>query len=150
MNITLPVSASGCESEILIDSESNNPEDWIFLRGTPLYSEEVKAKIKKQLEILYHQRKRKVAKIVSSNCLLQRKTSLQVSKTVKKYPDIGKVIEEFTCEKRVGAGLWRRTGLLTFSGNKKHGPNITYRRLKAHLEDKYGTKFAYGTVVQLC
>ena len=27
---------------------------------------------------------------------------------------------------------------------------MTYRRIKAHLEEKYGTKFAYGTVVQLC
>ena len=147
---TLPVAGSDSESEIVTDSESDNPEDWVPLRGKPLYSEEVKAKIKKQHAIFYRLRKRRVAKIVSSKCLLQRKTPPRVSKTVKKYPDIGKVIEDFARERRIGADSWRRTGLLTFSGHTKHGPKLTYRRIKAHLEEKYGTKFAYGTVVQLC
>lgn len=147
---TVPVVASDSDSEIVTDSESDNPEDWVSLRGKPLYSEEVKAKIKKQHAIFCRQKKRRVAKIVSSKCLLQRKTPPRVSKTVKKYPDIGKVIEDFARERRVGADSWRRTGLLTFSGNTKHGPKLTYRRIKAHLEEKYGTTFAYGTVVQLC
>ena len=91
IDITLPVVAADSESEFVTDSESNNPEDWVSLRGKPLYSEEVKAKIKKQHAIFYHQNKRRVAKIFSSKCLLQRKTPPRVSKTVKKYPDIGKV-----------------------------------------------------------
>ena len=147
---TVPVVVSDSDSEIVTDSESDNPEDWVSLRGKPPYSEEVKAKIKKQHAIFSRQKKRRVAKIVSSKCLLQRKTPPRVSKTVKKYPDIGKVIEDFAHERRVGADSWRRTGLLTFSGNTKHGPKLTYRRIKAHLEEKYGTTFAYGTVVQLC
>lgn len=74
----------------------------------------------------------------------------EVSKTIKKYPDIGKVIKDFACERRVGEDSWRHTGLLTFSGNTKHGLKLTYRKIKAHLEERYGSKFAYGTVVQLC
>jgi hypothetical protein len=143
---TLP--ATDGESEIVSDSESDNPEDWISLRGKPLYSEEVKLKIKKQHAIFQRLRKRKVAKMLSSKCLLRRKTPPKVSKTVKKYPDIGKVIEDFARERRIGADSW--TGLLTFSGNIKHGPKLTYKRIKAHLEERYGTKFGYGTVVQLC
>ena len=53
IDITLPVVAADSESEFVTDS--NNPEDWVSLRGKPLYSEEVKAKIKKQHAIFYHQ-----------------------------------------------------------------------------------------------
>ena len=68
--------------------------------------------------------------------MLQRKTPPRVNKTVKKYPDIRKVIEDFACERRVGAESWQRTGLLTFSGKTKHCPKLTNRRIKAHLEKK--------------
>ena len=51
---------------------------------------------------------------------------------------------------QVGADAWRHTGVLTFSGNLKQGPKITYNRIKQHLEKKYCTKIAYGTIVQLC
>ncbi len=147
---TLPSAGTDSEPEIVTDSESDNPENWLPLRGKPLYTEEVKGKIKRQHAIFQRLRKRKIAKILSSKCLLWRKTPPRVSKTVRKYPDIGKVIENFARERRIGADSWRRTGLLTFSGNTKHGPKLTYRRIKAHLEERYGTKFGYGTVVQLC
>ena len=120
------------------------------LKNLPIYSDEVKKKIKKQRAIFQRQRKRKIAKIMSSRCLLRRKTPPRASKTMKKFPDIGKVIENFARERRVGADSWRRTGLLTFSGNVKRGPRVTYRRIKDHLEKTYHTKFGYGTVVQLC
>ena len=41
----------------------------------------------------------------------------RVSRTLQKYPDIGTDIEEYACENRVGADSWRRTGVLTFTGN---------------------------------
>ena len=82
--------------------------------------------------------------------MLQRRKPARVSKTVQKYPDIGKAIEDFAIERRIGADSWQRTGLLTFSGNVKRGPKLTYRRIKEYLEEKYSTKFGYGTVVQLC
>lgn len=144
---------SGCsdsENDIVTDSESDNPEDWVAIKELPLYSEEVKAKIKKQRAIFRRQKKRQVAKLVAKKSLLQRRKPARISKTVHKYPDIGKTIEEFARERRIGADSWRRTGLLTFSGNVKRGPKLTYRRIKEHLEEKYSTKFGYGTVVQLC
>ena len=82
--------------------------------------------------------------------MLRRKVPPKSSKILKKYPNIGKVIEDYARERRIGADSWRRTGLLTFSGNVKRGPKITYRSIKKHLEDTYGEKFGYGTVVQLC
>ena len=65
-------------------------------------------------------------------------------------PNIAKDIELFAKQNRIGADSWRRTGLLTFRGNSRTGPKLTYMRIKKHLEDKYGTKFGYGTIVQLC
>ncbi len=82
--------------------------------------------------------------------MLKRKVPARVSKTLKKYPNIGKDMERFARENRIGADSWRRTGLLTFSGNVKKGPKLTYNRLRAYLQDKYKTKFSYGTIVQLC
>ena len=35
-------------------------------------------------------------------------------------------------------------------GNVKRGPKLTYKRIQAHLQEKYGVPFGYGTVVQLC
>ena len=67
-----------------------------------------------------------------------------------KYPNIGKDIEEFARKNRIGADSWRRTGLLTFSGNVKKGPKLTYNHIRAYLQDKYKTTFSYGTIVQLC
>ena len=53
--------------------------------------------------------------------------------------------------KRYGADAWRRTGAITFDGNRKLGPTATYRRIQAYLKAKYQTTcISYGTVVQLC
>lgn len=48
-----------------------------------------------------------------------------------------------------GADAWRRTGVVTFDGNKKVQKKATFRRIKEFLENKYNRRFAYGTVVQL-
>ncbi len=53
-------------------------------------------------------------------------------------------------EKRVEADQWRRTGVLTFSGNLKRGQKVTYKRIEKYVEEKYHTRISYGTVVQLC
>ncbi len=62
---------------------------------------------------------------------------------------MGKDIEAFVKENRIGADAWRRTGVATFDGNLKRGPRVTYQRIKEHLEKKYETTFSYGAVVQL-
>ncbi len=50
----------------------------------------------------------------------------------------------------MGADSWRRTGLLTFDGNRKLKKKATFAIIKAHLESVYNRKFGYGSVVQLC
>lgn len=50
----------------------------------------------------------------------------------------------------MGADAWQRTGMLTFDGNCKVKQKVTYGRIQRHLQDKYGHKFSYGTVYQLC
>jgi hypothetical protein len=62
---------------------------------------------------------------------------------------LGKDIEAFVKENRIGAGVWRRTGVATFDRNLKRGPHVTYQRIKEHLEKRYETTFSYGAVVQL-
>jgi len=52
--------------------------------------------------------------------------------------------------RKVGANAWRRTGVLTFDGNSRTGPKVTYKRIQQHLEKKYHCKFGYGTIVQMC
>ena len=46
-----------------------------------------------------------------------RKVPKKVSRTVARFPNIGRDIEEYVKGKRVGADQWRRTGVLTFDGN---------------------------------
>lgn len=82
--------------------------------------------------------------------ILKRKVSKKVSRIVQQFPNIGKDIEQFVQSRRVGADAWRRTGVYTFCGYQKTGPKVTYQRIQKHLEQKYGTKISYGTVVQLC
>ena len=71
-------------------------------------------------------------------------------KIVKDYPEIGMEIEKFVKDCGVGADAWRRTGILTFDGNRKLQKKATFKRIKEHLEQVYQRTFAYGTVVQLC
>ena len=69
---------------------------------------------------------------------------------VKKFPNIGKAIEDFVSERNVGADFWRRTGVLTFDRNQNVKEKVTYERIRQHLQKLYDHSFSYGTVVQLC
>ena len=60
-----------------------------------MYTDEVKAKIKKHRGIFCGQKKTQIAKLVAKKCLLQRRKYPRVSKTVQKYLDLGKAIEDF-------------------------------------------------------
>jgi hypothetical protein len=133
------------------DSESDDPEDWVELttRGS-LQSKAFQEQIKKKKAAFARLKKRMIAKDVTKKALLKRKVPKSVNKTLRKFPNIGKDIEAFAKENRIGADAWRRTGVLAFSGNLKRGPKITYNRIKQHLEKKYCTKIGYGTIVQLC
>ena len=39
-------------------------------------------------------------------------------------------IEAFVSERNVGANAWRRTGVLTFDGNRSVKENVTYERIR--------------------
>lgn len=40
--------------------------------------------------------------------------------------------------------------MLTFDGTRTRGKKVTYKGIQDHLQEKYGCKINYGTVVQLC
>ena len=131
------------------DSESDDPEAWVGVQN--VLSPKGQALIRKQRAIIQRQAKRQINKEIATTHILRRKRSKKVSRTLAKYPNIGRDIEEYVKSRRVGADQWRRTGVLTFDGNvRKNGPKVTYRRIQKHLEGKYKSKLGYGTVVQLC
>ncbi|CAB3979644.1 Hypothetical predicted protein [Paramuricea clavata] len=88
----------------------------------------MQARIHKQTAILKKYKKRLIAKEVAHHCLLKRKVLNRVSRTLLKYPDIGKDIEKFARENRIGADSWRRTGILIFSGNVKNRRQLSAKR----------------------
>ena len=47
------------------------------------------------------------------------KVSKKARGIVRKFPNIGKAIEDLISECNVGADFWRRTGVVTFDGNRK-------------------------------
>jgi hypothetical protein len=106
--------------------------------------------VKKQQRLLKRQTKRILVSNKVERRLLKRKLPKAVSRVLRKFPNIGRDIEEFVRSRKVGADAWRRTGVLTFDGNAKTGPRVTFKRIQEHLQQKYNTKLGYGTVVQLC
>ena len=90
-------------SSVLSESESDNPEDWVKLKSTTIQSPDLKAKIQKQTQILKKYKKRLVAKEVAHHCLLKRKVPSGVSRTLLKFPNIGRDIETFARDNTVGA-----------------------------------------------
>lgn len=93
---------------------------------------------------------REIKKRIAERRFLQRRRSKKVKRLEDECPDIGTTIEEFVRKRGVGADAWRRTGVLTFDGNRKLGKKVTFRTIQAHLEAKYHRKISYGNVVQLC
>ena len=59
------------------------------------------------------------AKKIAERNFLERKRSKSVQSVLTKFPDIGQSIESYVSESNIGAGAWRRTGVLTFDGNIK-------------------------------
>ena len=69
-----------------------------------------------------------------------------MEKIISECQYIGQEIENFVRQCGAGADAWRRTGILTFDGNRKLKKKSTFKRIEQHLEDKYGRKIAYGTI----
>ena len=134
--------------EVVTDSDSDNPEEYVGLTGvaSPLA---VKLIEKKRKSISLRIRRKK-AKTIASRMFLSRKVARKIKTIVDLFPDIGKTIDSFVQDGNVGADAWRRTGVLTFDGNRRIKQKVTFLRIKSHLEETYNCKFSSGTVIQLC
>ena len=139
--------ANMMNGDIVTDSESDNPE---ALVGQRRLSEKMKAVVVKRRAAIKRQKQRYKAKLLVEKRLLSRKVTKTLHGVLLECPGIGKEIEAFVSERNVGADAWRRTGVLTFGGNKRIKEKVTYERIRQHLQQVYNRKFSYGTVVQLC
>ena len=135
----------------LICSESDEEQGQVdALSGvTDILQPAAKEALQKRVKSVRLKAKRKAAKKIAEMRLLKRKRSKRVGRVMRDFPDIGRTIEEYVQSNGVGADAWRRTGVLTFDGNRRLGKKVTYTRIKEHLEKTYKSTFSYGTVVQL-
>ena len=136
--------------EIEADSDNDEDQHWEGVEITDVLGEETLRKIQSERLRIKWRAERKMAEEIAKTCILKRRIPPSASRLQKKFPTIGKDMEEFVGSKKVGADAWRRTGLLTFDGERRRGKKVTYKSTQAHLEEKYGTKIGYGSIVQLC
>ncbi len=114
------------------------------------YDAHALALIKKRRAAIRRKATRDTRRRVAEQRLMKQRKSKKVSRILQDCPDIGKAIEEFVQKCGAGADAWRRTGVITFDGNKRIEKKATFKRVQKHLENKYQRKISYGTVVQLC
>lgn len=132
-----------------VPSEAEEMEvDWGNIHD--LLQKEAQSAIIQKIRNLRLGAKRKAAKKIAEERFLRRRRGKNVSKILKECPDIGQTIENYVKSAGAGADSWRRTGVLTFDGNRKVQKKPTFSRIKEHLEMVYNRKFGYGTVVELC
>ena len=117
---------------------------------TDIMQPAAKAALEKRVKAVRRKSRREFVRQMTERRLLKRKRSRKLGRVLRNYPDIGRTVEEFVKQNGVGADAWRRTGVLTFDGNRRLGNKVTYSRIKEHLQKTYKTTFSYGTVVQLC
>ena len=129
------------------DSDSDCAEEWQRVRD-PLDEAGLDI-IKKKRAAIRRKATREVKKRVAERHYLRRRKSKKVGRIQREHPDIGETIEQYVRKCGVGADAWRRTGVLTFYGNKRVG-KVTFKRIQEHLQAKYKSSFCYGSVVQLC
>jgi len=134
--------------DVVSESDSDDPD--MYVAADNLQSEEAKVALQKRLSAIQRKSRRQRATEVAHRNFLARKRSKKVGTILHKFPGIGKEIEKFVEDRSVGADAWRRTGVLTFDGNKSVGQKVTYQRIREHLQAVYNCTFSYGTVVQLC
>ena len=96
--------------------------------------------LKRKRDFIKRKATRDIKKRIAERRFLQRRRSKKVKRLEDECPDIGATIEEFVRKRGVGADAWRRTGVLTFDGNRKLGKKVTFRTIQAHLEAKYHRK----------
>ena len=133
--------------DIVTDSESDNPNDYVELDPK---SERGQLIIAKKRAAIKRKGRRLRAKMIAEKRFFSNKKSKRVSKLLQECPDIGNVIEKYVQDRNIGADAWRRTGVLTFDGNVHLKEKVTYERIRQHLVDVYKRNISFGTVVELC
>ena len=136
--------------EVVSESESEDPEEYLNLRNAQNINNAGKKIIMKKRGAIKWRARKFCAKAIAERRFLKRKVSKRVSKIVRDCANIGETIETFVKDHSVGADAWQRTGVLTFDGNANLKDKVTYTKIQKHLEEVYQRKFAFGTVVQLC
>ena len=106
--------------------------------------------IRKKLKLIRDKAARRAKAEIVSKGLYGRRHFGGTSSFVSKYPDIGKVMEQIAQEADIGADQWRRTGVYTFTGDFKREKKLTFKIMQEKLQEHYGEKISYGTVLQLC
>ena len=140
---------SDSSSEITSESESSEAEIWA-LGVTSALDERGKILIRKRRAAMRRKTARTIKKRLAEKRLSGRRRSKKVGTLISQFPNIGKDIDDFVKESGAGADAWRRTGALTFDGNRRVKKKATFKRIQEHLQEKYNRKISYGTVIQLC
>ena len=135
--------------EVQSDSDSSEAEIWSMGIQSPV-DENEKILIKEKRAAIRRKSIREIKKRIAEKRVMKRRRSKRIGKLISKCPDIGQEIEEYVKPCGAGAGAWRKTGEYTFDGNRKVKKKATFKRIKKHLEAKYGRKISYGSIVQLC
>ncbi|XP_068739378.1 uncharacterized protein PF3D7_1120000-like [Montipora capricornis] len=92
-------------------------EEWINVNN--VLGAERRELISKKVKSLRKQATSEATKKIEAERFLKRKRSKHVGTILKKYPYIGNDTENFVKSRGVGTEARRRTGLLTFDGNRK-------------------------------
>ena len=125
-------SISDVEEENIQSEIEEDYVDWGAIHD-PL-QDEGKEMIEKKVQSYHLKSKRKAARKIAEARFLQRKRGKSVGKILRKCADIGKTIESYVRGAGVGADSCRRTGLLTFDGNRKIKKKATFAGIKEHLK----------------
>ena len=129
------------------DSSSNSShEEYTEEAMSQTQSEKIRLKLEQIDEKLH----KKAKKETEAQRFLRKKVARSTKTIIDTYPNIGEVIESFVQESDVGADIWRRTGVYTYSGDQKKTKRVTFSKIQEKLKEHYGRHFSYGTVVQLC
>ena len=99
------------------DSDSDDPENYVGVSSVS--TKRAKDKVRKLSSIIFRRTQGSIAKAIAKESLLKRKRPKAVSRILTKYPNIGRVMEDFVHANLVDADAWKRTGVYTFDGNVK-------------------------------
>ncbi|KAK3748500.1 hypothetical protein QZH41_000350 [Actinostola sp. cb2023] len=107
--------------EIVSESDSSDTE---MLQGEDILGDRGRYILKKKRVALRRKGIREAKQRIAERRFQKRHRSKRVSQVLQECPGIGKAIEDYVKECGAGADAWRRTGALTFDGNRKLKKNI--------------------------